>query len=410
MKLEFRAFDKSGHEAVGVLDASSLAEATEKLRQQELFVASMTPVEDSQAAAAGGMRLRGGIARRLRELAMFSRQLYALVHSGTPLAQGLEALERQARSPQWRAIIGDIRHRLENGSSLSEAMKAHPNCFDTVYVHMISAGESSGKLTVLLDRMATLTRKRAHVINTVRSAMAYPVLLASVAVLVLAAMLLFVVPRFAEMFHSLGVPLPTMTAIMIGTSEWLQHFWWALLVALVLAGVGLRYYLRCPGGKRLWDGTVLRIPKVGVIVRSFITARIVRLLGLLTDSHLPIQEILRLTRLTTTNVHYAELLAKAEDAVSHGQPISSAFKDSSLINPSVYEAIRSGEQSGQVGSLLLELADFLDEENETTLKTLTSIVEPVLLVVMGAMVGVIAMSIFLPLFDVTEMIGPGAKH
>jgi type II secretory pathway component PulF len=409
MKLEFRAFDKSGHEAVGVLDVSSLAEATEKLRQQELFVASMSPVEDSQAGA-GGMRLRGGSARRLRELAMFSRQLYALVHSGTPLAQGLGALERQARSPQWQAIIGDIRTRLENGSSLSEAMKTHPSCFDTVYVHMISAGESSGKLTVLLDRLATLTRKRAHVINTVHSAMAYPVLLASVAVLVLAAMLLFVVPRFAEMFNSMGIPLPTMTGIMIATSAWLQKFWWALLIGLAAGGVGLKFYLATPGGKRLWDGFVLRVPRVGTIIQSFVTARIVRLLGLLTDSHLPIQEILRLTRLTTTNVLYADLLAKAEDSVAHGEPISSAFKDSSLISPSVYEAIRSGEQSGQVGPLLLELADFLDEENETTLKSLTSIIEPMLLIVMAAMVGVIAMSIFLPLFDVTEMIGPGAKH
>jgi type II secretory pathway component PulF len=409
MKLEFRAFDKSGHEAVGVLEVSSLAEANEKLRQQELFVASMSPVGDTQPAAAG-MRLRGGSARRLRELAMFSRQLYALVHSGTPLAQGLGALERQAANPQWRAIIGDIRVRLENGSPLSEAMKAHPNCFDNVYVHMISAGESSGKLTVLLDRLATLTRKRAHVINTVRSAMAYPILLASVAVLVLAAMLLFVVPRFAEMFHSLGVPLPTMTAIMIGASAWLQQYWWALLIALGAAGVGLKFYLATPGGKRVWDGFVLKVPRVGTITKSFVTARIVRLLGLLTDSHLPIQEILRLTRLTTTNVHYADLLARAEDAVAHGEPISTAFKDSSLISPSVYEAIRSGEQSGQVGPLLLELADFLDEENETTLKSLTSIIEPMLLVVMAAMVGVIAMSIFLPLFDVTEMIGPGAKH
>jgi type II secretory pathway component PulF len=409
MKLEFRAFDKSGHEAVGVLDVSSLAEATEKLRQQELFVASMSPVEDSQAGA-GSTRLRGGSARRLRELAMFSRQLYALVHSGTPLAQGLGALERQARSLQWQAIIGDIRHRLENGSSLSEAMKAHPSCFDTVYVHMISAGESSGKLTVLLDRLATLTRKRAHVINTVRSAMAYPVLLASVAVIVLAAMLLFVVPRFAEMFNSMGIPLPTMTGIMIALSGWLQQFWWALLIGLALGGVGLKFYLATPGGKRLWDGFVLRVPRVGTIIQSFVTARIVRLLGLLTDSHLPIQEILRLTRLTTTNVLYADLLAKAEDSVAHGEPISSAFKDSSLISPSVYEAIRSGEQSGQVGPLLLELADFLDEENETTLKSLTTIIEPMLLIVMAAMVGVIAMSIFLPLFDVTEMIGPGAKH
>jgi type II secretory pathway component PulF len=409
MKLEFRAFDKSGHEAVGVLDVSSLAEATEKLRQQELFVASMSPVNDSQPAAAG-MRLRGGSARRLRELAMFSRQLYALVHSGTPLAQGLGALERQAANPQWRAIIGDIRVRLENGSSLSEAMKAHPNCFDTVYVHMISAGESSGKLTVLLDRLATLTRKRAHTINTVRSAMAYPILLGGVSVIVLTAMMLFVIPRFAAMFNDMGIPLPTITAAMIAISAWLRQFWWALLIALAAGGVGLKYYFASTVGQRVWDGFVLRVPKLGTIVRSFVTARIVRLLGLLTDSHLPIQEILRLTRLTTTNAHYADLLARAEESVAHGEPISTAFKDSSLISPSVYEAIRSGEQSGQVGPLLLELADFLDEENETTLKSLTSIIEPILLVLMAGMVGVIAMSIFLPLFDVTEMLGPGAKH
>jgi type II secretory pathway component PulF len=341
---------------------------------------------------------------------MFSRQLYALVHSGTPLAQGLGALERQAANPHWRAIIGDIRVRLESGSSLSEAMKAHPSCFDTVYVHMISAGESSGKLTVLLDRLATLTRKRAHTINTVRSAMAYPILLGSVSVVVLAAMMLFVIPRFAAMFNDMGIPLPTMTAIMIAVSAWLRQFWWALLIALAGGGVGLKYYFASPGGQRLWDGFVLRVPRVGTIVRSFITARIVRLLGLLTDSHLPIQEILRLTRLTTTNALYADLLARAEETVAHGEPISTAFKDSSLISPSVYEAIRSGEQSGQVGPLLLELADFLDEENETTLKSLTSIIEPILLVLMAGMVGVIAMSIFLPLFDVTEMLGPGAKH
>lgn len=416
MRLEYQAYDKTGRQAVGVVDASSVAEATEKLRLQELFVASIAPVGElgacgAQAAVAeGGLKLRGGTSRRLRELAMFSRQLYALVHSGTPLTQGLGALERQARSPQWQAVIGDIRTRIEGGSTLSQAMATHPRVFDQVYVHMIGAGESSGKLTILLDRLATLTRKRAHTLTMVRAAMTYPILLAIVAVSVLAAMLLFVVPRFADMFQNLGVPLPTMTSAMIAASEFMQNYWWGVLLGLAGGVVALRYYLAGPAGKRAWDGLVLRLPRVGPISKSFITARITRLLGLLTDSHLPIQDILRLVRLTTTNVHYAELLAKAEDAVAHGEPISSAFRDSNLVSPSVYEAIRSGEQSGQLGPLLLELADFLDEENEATLKSLTSIIEPVLLVVMGAMVGLIAMGIFLPLFDVTEMIGPGGKH
>jgi type II secretory pathway component PulF len=197
---------------------------------------------------------------------------------------------------------------------------------------------------------------------------------------------------------------------MIAMSIFMQQYWWAMLIGLAGVVVGVRHYLRTPGGKRVWDATVLRIPKVGTIAKSFITARIVRLLGLLTDSHLPIQEILHLTRLTTTHTQYSELLGQAEEAVSHGEPVSSAFRNTPLISASVYEALRSGEQSGQVGPLLLELADFLDEENETTLKSLTSIIEPVLLIVMGVLVGMIAMGIFLPLFDVTEMIGPGGKH
>jgi type IV pilus assembly protein PilC len=411
MKLEFQAFDKSGQEACGVLDAGSIAEATERLRQQELFVASVKPaVETGVAAAHRGLHLPQRRSTKLRNLAMFTRQLAALLHSGTPLAQGLGALERQARDARWRAVVQDLRVRLERGSSLADALKAHGDYFDGVYVHMVAAGESSGKLTILLDRLATLTRKRAHVLSMVWAALTYPIMLACVATGVMCIMLLFVVPRFAEMFANMGVPLPAMTAGLIATSEFLRQYWWAVLIGAVGGGVGLRFYLVSAAGRRAWDNLVVRLPQFGGIVRSFATARIARLLGLLMDSHLPIQEILRLTRSTTTNVCYSELLAKAEDAVAHGQPISSAFKNTPLISPSVYETIHSGEQSGQVGPLLLELADFLDDENEATLKSLTSIIEPILLVMMGAVVGLIAMSIFLPLFDVTEMVSPGGKH
>lgn len=407
MKLEYQAYDKTGRKVCSEIDASSPTEAMEKLCQQGLFVAELSPVAVSSSSPVKRLRLPRGRIRKLRELAMFTRQLYSLVHSGTPLAQGLYALEQQARDPRWRRVIADVRVSLERGFSLSEAMGAHPEYFDPVYKAMIAAGESSGKLTVILERMSALTRRRVHVLSTIRGAMIYPILLAIVGAGVFGMLLLFVIPRFAQLFLTIGAPLPPTTAALIAISEGFQAYWWAVVgggAAVVLAG---NMYLKSPAGKRAVDTIVLRVPRVGPVVKSFITARLARLLGLLIDSHLPIQDILRLTRSTTSNVHYGTLLDKAEEAVGRGEPVSSAFRDSSLIGPSVYEAIRSGEQSGQVSSLLLDLADFLDEENEITLKSLMSIVEPVLLVLMGLVVGFVVVSIFMPLFDVTGMMSEG---
>ncbi len=304
-------------------------------------------------------------------------------------------------------MIQDVSTRLERGLSLSEALGAHPECFDSVYRAMVAAGESSGKLTALLDRLAVLTRKRVHVLSTVRAAMTYPILLCCVATTVFGALLLFVVPRFGELFANIGAPLPPTTAALIAAGEGLRTYWWALAGAIVAAAVAARQYFKSSAGRRAVDTVAIRLPQVGKLFRNFATARIVRLLGLLTDSHLPVQDILSLTRGATSNVHYAALLAKAEQAVGHGEPVSSAFRETNLISPSVYESMRSGEQSGQVGPLLLELADFLDDENELALKSLTSIVEPVLLILMGLMVGFVAISIFLPLFDVTSMMSGG---
>lgn len=407
MKLEFRAFDKTGREVCNVVEAGSLGEAMERLHQQDLFVADISPAGRAVASKPWRLHLPRSRIRNLRELALFTRQLYSLIHSGTPLAQGLQALERQARNPWWRQVIQDVCARLEHGLSLSEAFGAHPECFDSVYRAMVAAGEGSGKLTVLLDRLAVLTRKRVHTLSTVRAAMTYPILLCGVATAVFGVLLLFVVPRFGELFANIGAPLPPTTAALIAAGEGLRAYWWAWAGAIIAAVVAAQHYLRSPAGKRAVDTVVLRLPQIGKLFRSFATARIVRLLGLLVDSHLPIQDILSLTRSATSNVHYSALLAKAEQAVAHGEPVSSAFRETSLISPSVYEAMRSGEQSGQVGPLLLELADFLDDENELSLKSLTSIVEPVLLILMGVMVGFVAISIFLPLFDVTSMMSGG---
>jgi len=410
MKLAYRAFDKTGREVVDVIDAPGLAEATEQLHRKDLFVADITPTDAPEQASSVEGRPPRGRSKRLRLLAMFTRQLFVLVRTGTPLAAGLGALQRQSRNPAWQGVIADVRKRLEQGVPLSTAMEAHPACFDTVYRNMIFAGESSGKLPTVLDRLASLTRKRLHIRNTLRAAMTYPALLIFVSLGVMVSMMFAVIPRFAELFEALDVPLPPSTAAIVSLSEWLQSFWWVVVVALIAGGIGASRYLRTPAGRRWLDTVLLKIPMIGSQIRSFTTAKIARLLGVLLDSHLDILEALRLTRGAVTNCHYVKLIDRAEKAVVSGETISSAFEDTDLISPSVYEALRSGEQSGQVSALLLDMADFMDEENETRLKSLTTLIEPVILIVMGVVVAFVALSIFMPLFDLGSMTGTGGSR
>ncbi len=414
MKLVYRAFEKSGREVTDVIDAPSVTEATDRLRRRELFVADIGPASSAGAGAdkpapahPSGLHLPRSKGAKLKDVAMFTRQLYMLIKSGTPLADGLRSLEHQTRAPAWRKVIADILARIEEGLPLSAAMASRPDCFDEVYRNMISAGETSGKLTIVLERLAQLIRKRIHVRRTVQGAMIYPILLTVVSVGVFVVMLLMVVPRFKMLFDSLAVPLPSTTRMLIDLSDGLKAYWHIVVGSFVAIGVAIKLFVSSPAGRRTCDTLVLKLPFVGNLVRSFATARIARLLGVLLDSHLPVLESLQLTRGSVANVHYRELIDRAAESVSRGQPISQAFKDSDLVHVSIYEATRSGEQSGQLSPLLLDVADFMDEENEVLLKGVIGIIEPVMLITMGVLVGFVALSIFTPLFDATGLVGKG---
>lgn len=406
MRLAYVAFDKSGRQVAETIDASDTADATEKLRRQGLYV---TSISGGGAAGAGPVAARprrrhgGGRGRRLKNLAMFMRQLQVLVSSGTPLVQALGALQRQAKPGPWQDTVADVRTRVEEGASLSMAMDSHGDHFDPVCRSLVAAGESSGNLGAMLERLAVITRKQLHTRSAVIGALVYPTLLLVVAVSVLTLLLLFVIPRFGALFESLDVPLPPSTRMLIQVSHLLRSYWWIGLLLVVGSVAAARLWLGSPAGKKAVDTAILRLPQAGRMARSFATARISRILGVLLDGHVPILDALELTRQSAGNCHYADLITQAQDAVARGESISSVFRDTDLISPAVYEAVHSGEQSGQVGPLLLNIADFLDQENEVVLRSLTSILEPVILVFMGLLVGLVALSMFTPLFDLTSM-------
>lgn len=405
-----RAFDSGGAEVRERVDASTPAEAREAVRRRGLFVAGVEAAgsvsdETPEARGSRGRLSRGAV---VKHLATFSRELSVLVATGTPVVDALAALERQSSDARWRRVVGDVRQGIESGEPLSEAMCAHPEVFGGVARSLVAAGESAGALDTMLDRLASLTRRQARTRSAVVGAMVYPALLISVSVVVLVMLVLFVLPRFSGLFETLDTALPPTTQLLVWVSDTARG-WWFIVVPVVIGG-GVAGFMgaRSPGGTRYLQDLSLRVPRLGLIVRSFQTARITRLLGTLLEGRVPMLEAIELTRGSVGHHRYVSLLADAEQAVSKGEPMSAALARGGLLVPSAVEAARNGEQTGRLAVVLNTVADHLDEENEAVLKSLSSLIEPLIMLALGIVVAFVAVSMFLPLFDLTASAGGGA--
>ncbi|MGB0768391.1 MAG: type II secretion system F family protein [Phycisphaeraceae bacterium] len=412
MKLVYNAVSATGSPTTDAIEAASIDEAMDILRNKGLFVTQIESEADSKARHKNKAKRTGNLSlktktQRLKQVAMFSRQLNVLVATGTPLADGLAALERQVKDEDFKAQIAIIREQVEQGQTLYEALGRSPAYFDEVYRNIIKAGEASGSLPIMLDRLAVLTRKQVQIRSQIAGAMIYPCLLIFISIVVLAVMLTVVMPRFTGMFESLDVPLPATTQMLMAASELLRAYWWGVLLAVIGGAVGLRLAMRTPGGKRTMDGLMLSVPVLCDVTRAYATARLARLMGVLIECNVPLLDTLQLCRKATGNSKYETMMVEAEEIVVSGEQVSGAFADDRLIEPAFYEAVRNGEQSGRLSMLMLTVADFMDEENDTRLRALTSLFEPLILVFLGLMVGGIAISMFMPMFDLTSMAGGG---
>ena len=405
MKVAYTGFDKTGRSIRDTIEARDPVDAAEILRRQGIYPTELRDASNAAPAPTGGGA--GSVfskGKRLKLVTMFLRQLHVLMATGTPLAESLTALERQATDDTFRTVVRTLHESVEQGLALSVAMEAFPAYFNAVCRGLVAAGESGGNLDAMLDRLAVLSRKQVHVRSSVIGAMIYPALLTTVAVAVLGTLLTFVLPRFGALFASLDTPLPPTTHFLMTLSTLLRTYWWAL--PLIIGGAAFATWttVKTEAGRRRLHWLTISLPQFGPIVRSFETARITRLLGILIQGRVTLLEALGLTKAATTNWYYNDMLTKAEDAITRGDSLAAAF-DAKLVPSSVSEAVRSGERSGQLGALLSTLADFLDEENDVTLRSLTSIIEPIILIVLGVLVGFIAISMFMPLFDLTSATG-----
>ncbi|MBS0192247.1 MAG: type II secretion system F family protein [Phycisphaerales bacterium] len=406
MNYTYSGFDAQGKPIDGVIESTSPAEASEALRKQGIFTVRVQAGGDTPHKA-NALAARGGRGAGLREISLFFRQLAILVSTKTPLVQALEVLEKQAPEAGWRSVIHDIRRRVEQGESFSAAMASHPKSFDPVCRSMVAAGESGGVLDQMLRSLAALARQRMSVRRGVIGALTYPAILITVSFAVVIVLLVTVLPQFSELFDSLQTPLPPTTKLLIATSDVLRRDWpW--LVPAALAGIAaIGFWLRSAAGKRAVDRAVVTLPRIGPIRRSFAMAGVARLLGTLLEARVNLLDALKLTRESLTSDSYASLLAKCEAAVEKGVGLADAINDPLLVSPAVREAIASGERSGQIGPVLLQIAEFLDEDNEQFVKMLSALIEPFVLTIMGVLVGGVAISMFLPLFDLAANAGGG---
>ncbi|MBL4699394.1 MAG: type II secretion system F family protein [Phycisphaerales bacterium] len=403
MNFTYQAYEKSGALRDGVIEAASKEEAGEMLRKKGLLVSSIS-------SGSGGVKKKskgGKTNKRIptKTIASFARELAILVSTGTPLIDAIISIEKQTTNESWQAVLMRVRQRLEAGDSLSASLEADRRTFDAVFRSLVSAGESSGHLDTMLMRVAVLTRKQAQIKSSILGAMMYPILLSGVGLFVIGLLIGVVLPRFSEMFATLDTPLPASTAFLMAISEFIRSYWWGVIPAAIGVVIGIIWWMMSPKGNVVLGNIALRLPKFGGILRSFMTARITRLMGVLLEAKVPMLDAIALTRESLGHEQYRKMMSNAEDAVTRGEPISAAFSSGDLMVSSACEAIRNGEQSGRLADVLVHISDYLDEDNDTIVKSISSLIEPVIMIVLGVLVGFVAISMFLPLFDLTATAG-----
>lgn len=407
MKFAYKGFDGNGQPVGGSIEAPGRDEAMEALRRKGVFVESVVDTEAATAAIGPAKRKRIGSSKRLRTISVFARQLAILSETGTQVVDAITSLQAQSEDEHFKHVLGDVRAKVEEGTALSQALELHPEYFDAICRSLIAAGESGGCLPAMLARLGEMSRQQVKVRDGIVSAMVYPSLLMCVSLSVLVVMIVFVLPRFEGLFKTVGAELPPTTKILMDISHFTREYWWVVVGSLAGGIFALWTYLGSAGGMAQRDRLLLRMPKFGNVARSLVTARVARVLGVLLEGKVALLDALRLTKASAGNAEYAALLAKAEDRVTRGESVSLALADPRLIAPSVCEALKSGERSGRMGTVLLSVAEFLDEDNEVTVRTLTSIIEPLILIFLGLIVGFVAFSMFLPLLDLTAATGGG---
>ncbi|MCX6866876.1 MAG: type II secretion system F family protein [Verrucomicrobia bacterium] len=421
---QYSALDAKGEQTNGIVSANNETEAIQQLRAKGLYPTQIqeegkgkqgklaAPVKSKAKAKANkaSKSLVGGRVKP-KNLMIFTRQLATLIDSGLPLLRSLTVLEKQEPHLVLRATVGALAENVQSGSTFSESLAQHPKIFNKLYVNMVKAGELGGVLEIVLNRLAEYQEKAQKLKNKIVSAMVYPVIVMFIAVAILVFLMIFIVPKFKEMFASTESELPTISKIVFGTSEFFLAnplFVPNIVFVFIILGFGIFFFNlwgRTKGGRKAIDTLKLRLPILGDIQRKSAVSRFSRTLGTLVTSGVPILQALNITRDTAGNVVLSQAIDKVHESVKEGETIVAPLQASGVFPSMVISMVDVGEETGQLPEMLLKVADVYDDEVDNSVTALTSILEPIMIVFLALVVGSVVFALFLPLIKMIETMG-----
>jgi type IV pilus assembly protein PilC len=406
---KYEAMDTSGGEVRDEVEAASEEEAQQKIKQMGYFVTKITEKAGTKKAGKKGAKGKkkkgqtftiGGVSSKA--LCTFTRQFSTLQDAGLPVLRSLRILEHQMKPGVLKNALIDVVDDVESGSTLSEAFAKHPKCFDRLYVNMVKAGEAGGALEVILQRLAEFKEKAQTLKRRITGAMVYPVVVILVAVSILSFIMIFIIPKFEKIFKDFRMELPTLTLMLMAVSKWFVNYWYVLPLFPLCFWLLLKLIRLNKSGAYALDRMYLWIPIVGPLIEKTIVARTMRTLGTLVASGVPILEALAIVRETCTNAVFERMYQRVYESIREGDTIAQPLKESRLVDDMVTNMIDVGEETGDLDTMLYKVADVYDEEVNVMVESLISLLEPLMIVVLGLIIGTIVIALFMPLIKLLD--------
>lgn len=404
---EYRALNVKGSKIKGIINADSIVAARQKLRETDIFPIEIKETSAREKDEPSTKKSVATFFKRvsLREVSTMTRQLATLLGGGLPLLASLTTLVSQTANPQLKKTMAQVKEQVNEGVSLAQSISYYPRIFPPFYVNMVRAGEASGTLDIVLERLADFNEKQQALRGKIRAALAYPIFMFVIGSFVLFILTTFLIPKITTIFNDMHQTLPGITIVMISVSSFLKSFWLLILFLIIAAITGIRYiFAKTVRGQYIRDKLKLKIPLSGPLLHKIAVARFSRTLGTLLQSGVPLLTALSIVKNVVNNRLIADVIQEASKAVEEGQNLSGTLSKSSLIPPMTIQMISVGEQSGTLEAMLYKVADSYENEVESSVLAMTAILEPVMILVMGLFVGLIVISILLPIFEMNQLI------
>jgi type IV pilus assembly protein PilC len=394
--------DQSGRTVGGTLDADSLEMVRSKLSDLNYHVLNIRQTK----SRAGFQEWFNGIQRvKLRDLVVFSRQFATMIDAGLSAVKCLDILQKQTRNPRLKDVIGQVKHDVAGGTSLTEALQRHPRVFSGLYVNMVRSAEAGGILDTVLDRLSTFLEKEQETRSKIKSAMTYPVVVLVFAMMMLVGLLFFVLPKFKIIFDTMELQLPFTTRVMLNSADYLRSYWYIGLIVVTGLVLGVKLFVRTDRGRYAVDHAKLRVPVFGELMLKTSVSRFARTFGTLISSGVPVLRALEIVADTSGNRVISDTVTRARISIKEGDKISTPLFGSRIFPVMVTQMVAIGEETGRLDQMLAKVADFYDGEVDATLKSLTSLIEPLMIVGLGLIVGFIAVSVISPIYSLVGSMG-----